>query len=88
MSVDRSPSSNPLNDAEAEQKYFEWLETHIRDREELRRQQQALSLEEPEVFLTVIALAAELSDGNPRAHATHVGSFLLLLSEMEAELIA
>ena len=80
MSVE-SDAGNHMTGTE-ETAYFTWLETHIRDTEHLKTLQNDIYATNPDIFRMMGDAAAELAPGDPVAHATYFGSFLLIAAEM------
>lgn len=76
MSVESNTAETDPNQA-----YLEWLEEDIRDHYSLVALEQELRTHNPVLFNTLAEAAHSLSEGDPKAHATYFGSFLLLLLE-------
>lgn len=57
------------------------LEKELRDTPALLQIEDSIRKENPELYWIIADTAHELSEGNPKSHATYFGSLLLLLSE-------
>lgn len=66
-----------------EELYFEWLETHVRDLGALVTLQERLKTTDPLTYRIMVDAARELAPHDPKSHATHCGTFLLLLADAE-----
>jgi hypothetical protein len=64
-----------------EEAYLDWLEADVRNIPELRSIQAHYKSENPVLYRIIADAAAELAPGDPRSHATLIGSFLLNLEE-------
>lgn len=77
----------PSGEQNAEAAYFAWLEGHVRDMADLREKERELRTDNPDLFRIIADSAAELSIGDPRAHATNFGTFLLMLAERPVQTV-